>query len=267
MIPEHEQKQLIKEEEKRKRLELREAKVNLWKKWRKETTEKKIETEDSNKINQKKWLGKLEETLERLKREVEDRKRAQELYSERRNKLLAEQKLKQEELLRKEQERIVRKQNKKMLEERWAMARWIVGYIDENSDRWKKEQKDRQMNMQQTAEEWKRMERFEKIRVIKERKDENRVVKVSIRPAKLQRKFRAEHQHSQGTQSDQADQNDQAEQTAEKTAAKGDDPGDKGTGIHERAEPQLVPLQPLTGQGDDQADQTTSPPVNPLQSL
>ena len=40
-----------------------------------------------------------------------------------------------------------------MLEEGWAMARWIVGYIDENTDRWKTEQKVRQENKQQTAEE------------------------------------------------------------------------------------------------------------------
>ena len=41
-----------------------------------------------------------EETLERLKKEVEDRKRAKEIYEERRKKLLADQKVKQEELLK-----------------------------------------------------------------------------------------------------------------------------------------------------------------------
>ena len=141
LIPEHEQRQLVKEEERRRRMELREAKVNMWKRWRKETAEKKKETEEVHKTNEEKWLGKLEETLERLKKEVEDKKRAKEIYEERRKKLLADQKVKQEELLRKEQERKVRKQTKKMLEERWAMARWITSYIDENTTRWNKEQK------------------------------------------------------------------------------------------------------------------------------
>ena len=48
LIPEHEQRQLMKEEETRRRMELREAKVNLWKKWRKESAEKKTETEETN---------------------------------------------------------------------------------------------------------------------------------------------------------------------------------------------------------------------------
>ena len=34
-LPEHEKKHLLAEEENRRRFELREAKVNLWKKWRK----------------------------------------------------------------------------------------------------------------------------------------------------------------------------------------------------------------------------------------
>ena len=81
-------------------MELREAKVNMWKRWRKETADKKTETEDVHKTNKEKCLGKLEETLERLRKEVEDRKRAKEIYEERRKKLLADQKVKQEELLK-----------------------------------------------------------------------------------------------------------------------------------------------------------------------
>ena len=177
----------------------------MWKRWRKEAADKKTATEDSHKTNQEKWLDKLDETLERLRKEVEDKKRAQAMYEERRNKLLADQKIKQEQMLRKEQERRERKQTKRMLEERWAMARWIVGYIDENTDRWKMEQKVRLENKQQTAEEWKKMERFEKIRLIKEKQEENSTVHILIRTAKLNqmpRKVQAKHQPSQGAQSE-----------------------------------------------------------------
>ena len=69
-------------------MELREAKVNMWKKWRKEAAEKKTAKEDSHKTNQEKWLYKLDETLERLRKEVEVKKRAKAGYEERRNKLL-----------------------------------------------------------------------------------------------------------------------------------------------------------------------------------
>ena len=56
----------MKEEETRRRMELREAKVNMWKRWRKEAADKKTATEDSHKTNQEKWLDKLDDTLERL---------------------------------------------------------------------------------------------------------------------------------------------------------------------------------------------------------
>ena len=70
---------------------------------------------------------------------MKTRKKAQALYEERRSRLLEENKQKQEQLLKKEQEKKERKLSKKMLEERWAMARWITHYIDENSERWKEE--------------------------------------------------------------------------------------------------------------------------------
>ena len=72
-----------------------------------------------------------------------------------------------------------------MLEERWAMARWIASYIDENSDRWKKEQEERQKDERKRAEDWLKMNRFEKIKIIRERMEENTVVEMKIRPAVL----------------------------------------------------------------------------------
>ena len=69
-----------------------------------------------------------------MQKEVEDKKKAKVEYKERREKLLQEQKLRQEKMLRQEHEKRERKSNKKMLEDRWAMARWITSYIDENTD-------------------------------------------------------------------------------------------------------------------------------------
>ena len=103
-----------------------------------------------------------------MNKEVEDKKMAKILFEERREKLLAEKKEKQEKLLRQEQEKRERKQKKRMLEERWAMARWITEYIDKNSERWKTEKEQRKRDEKETAEEWKKMKRLEKIRVLKE---------------------------------------------------------------------------------------------------
>ena len=35
-----------------------------------------------------------------------------------------------------------RKIRKRMLEERWAMAKWVTSYIDENTDKWEREKKE-----------------------------------------------------------------------------------------------------------------------------
>ena len=61
-IPEHEQIHMLKEEEKRRRMELREVKINVWKRWRKETDVRKKQTEETNKTHQEAWLEKMEET-------------------------------------------------------------------------------------------------------------------------------------------------------------------------------------------------------------
>ena len=54
LLPEHEQRNLLKEEEKARRFELREIKVNIWKKWRKETEDKNKETKENDKTHQEK---------------------------------------------------------------------------------------------------------------------------------------------------------------------------------------------------------------------
>ena len=86
-------------------MDLREVKLNIWKKWRKEPEEKKKETESKHSTNHVKWLAKIEETLERMKREVEEKMKADATFEEKRKKLLADNKLKQEEILRKNMER------------------------------------------------------------------------------------------------------------------------------------------------------------------
>ena len=135
---------------------------------------------------QKEWLDKLEGTLTKMKDEVEERKKAKELYEQKRQKLLAENKKKQESILRQNQEKRERQEKKKKLQERWAMARWITQYIDENEERWKKEKEERSKTESERAEEWKKLERFEKIRLIKEKAEETRIMpKIKLREAIL----------------------------------------------------------------------------------
>ena len=63
-----------------------------------------------------------------------------------RRKLLAEKKFRQEEILRQEQDKLDRKIKKKRLEERWALMKWVTTYIDDNTDKWARDKKERQEN-------------------------------------------------------------------------------------------------------------------------
>ena len=67
------------------------------------------------------------------------------IEEKRRTKLLKDRKTRQEHFLREEQEKADKKIKKKMLEERWAMTKWITRYIDENADKWEKEKKEREL--------------------------------------------------------------------------------------------------------------------------
>ena len=135
-LPEHEQRHLAKMEEKQRILDLREIKVNIWKKWRREDEQTRNEVKKTHRENKEAWLNKLEHTLEQMQREVEEKRKAKLLYEEKRKKLLDENKKKQELILRNNQEKRERKERKKQLEEKWAMARWLTQYIDENTERW-----------------------------------------------------------------------------------------------------------------------------------
>jgi hypothetical protein len=95
----------MQEEDKRRRLEIREAKLNIWKRWRKATEKKKTETAKKDKPLQEKWLEKLEETIQRINRENEERKLAREILEEKRKKLANENKKKQEEIMIKEEDK------------------------------------------------------------------------------------------------------------------------------------------------------------------
>ena len=52
-------------------MELREVKINIWKKWRNAGKNTPTATEKATRPMEDTWLGKLEETLARMRTEVE----------------------------------------------------------------------------------------------------------------------------------------------------------------------------------------------------
>ena len=105
-----------------------------------------------------------------MKIESERRKTALEEEEKMRRKLLEENKLAQEKKLREIQAKKDLQIRKRMLEERWEMAKWISSYISENEEKWRVEKREREENSRKWLEDWSRLERFEKIRKIRERK-------------------------------------------------------------------------------------------------
>ena len=48
-----------------------------------------------------------------------------------------------------------------MLEERWALLKWVTAYIKENEPKWDKEKKDREKENKREPEEWNKKKRLE----------------------------------------------------------------------------------------------------------
>ena len=147
-LPRNEQEKIKQKEKRKKLLELKEAKEDLWKL---KGREKKI-------VNQT-TLQKIKE-LGRKAQQIRD-------ILENEKKKLAEEKKKQEEQENirrsREQKRKETLEKKKKLEERWAMYRWVVEYMQENSVHWEKRRKEIEQERERKLEEWEKKKRFEKI--------------------------------------------------------------------------------------------------------
>ena len=107
-------------------------------------------------------LETLEESLERMKAEVQKINEARIAEEKGRSKLLEEKKFKQEKMLRQEQENRNKIIKKRILEERWERTEWITKYIDENEAKWAREKKGREESEKKWQEDWTRMTRMEK---------------------------------------------------------------------------------------------------------
>ena len=117
-------------------------------------------------------------------------------------------------MLRQEQEKRDKIIKKKMLEERWEMTKWITKYIDENEDRWAREKKEGEESVKKWQEDWARMTRREKIRIIKEKEIDKKQLNVTIWPEglKLQKCSGDSQAEQRQGQAETESQESQAEQ-------------------------------------------------------
>ena len=119
-LPAMQQKMIELEEEKERRLLLKEAREELWKRWRQKkgrgTANPGIKVTD---------IQKMERKIERIEKELADQ--------EERRQREKDERIKKEDRLK----------TKKRKEQHWEMLRWIVAYLEENKAGWEETRRKR----------------------------------------------------------------------------------------------------------------------------
>ena len=203
-LPEKERKRLAEEEDKIRRLEIKEAKENIWKRWRKkEKPDKRMETEKGRKEMMEIKLRRIEEALEKIKEEKELEKISMEREKERRRKYVEEKKIKENERIIKEKQKTEKLKKKKQLEQKWEMVRWLTRFIDENKGKWEelRELKEGIEKERIAKEKWDSMNILEKRRQIRleveEKRETSMTREAKIEKAKEKRRYWADWRSDQ----------------------------------------------------------------------
>ena len=176
-LPEKERNELKDEEIKVKRLELKEAKENVWKKWRnkKEKNDKQIEKNKTKTEILELKLDKIEKALEKIREEKENEREKLKREMARRRKYVEENKLKENERIIKEKNKKEKIQKKHQLEKHWELMRWICTFIENHREEWEENDKAEEENKRklEEKEKWEKLTMEEKGKVL-ERKAERK---------------------------------------------------------------------------------------------
>ena len=151
---------LRQEQERKEEIELRNARKDLW---TLRSREKKIVPNETRKRIQE--LGntaiRIKEILDQERKKVQEEK---------------EEQARQETERRTRKEKSQQKARKiKQLQEKWAMYRWVNEYIDKNKNYWDNEKKKRDQARQNKLDEWDKNNRFEKIRILREKRNNKNI--------------------------------------------------------------------------------------------
>ena len=65
------------------------------------------------------------------------------------------------------------------------MMKWLTQYIDENTDKWTRQKKEREENEKKWLQDWARMTRMEKIQTIREKETNQQTLNVTVLPEKF----------------------------------------------------------------------------------
>ena len=189
-LPEVRRKNVEAAEDRERRLLLKEAKEELWKRWRQKKgrkIKKPGELRDNERRNMEKRLERIEEELIK---EKEEREKEQEVKEKIKN------------------EKIERQKRKEKKEKHWEMLRWTVAFLEENKSKWEEIRRRREEDIKedQEYENWKEMKLDEKMTQLEARKikstREERIEKAKIRTEAWQR-WRERQEEEQKTEEDE----------------------------------------------------------------
>ena len=187
-IPDNRMIMLERELERERRINLKEAKEEVWKRWRL--------TKGRRKTNPHKNLDKsnLDKKLEKIEKEVER-------YEEELRKMRDEKQKKDKRL-----------DKKKKLEGHWEMLRWIVAFMGENESRWKEMRMERERDRRKREEEeqWLQKSREERIRELVKREEQEKKEAKSNKEAMYKEAVRLKRSWRQwrGDESEEEDRED-----------------------------------------------------------
>ena len=159
-LPENRRIILEGEMEKERRMILKEAKQEIWKKWRQSKGKRK----NNPKIQDTKSKKGLKTPIDELEGKLAKIEKSVESY-----------KADLERMKKDEQEKTSRLDKKKKLEGHWEMLRWITNFMDENEKKWSDLKRLRRQERadQEKKEEWESRSKEEKMAMIRGEEAEN----------------------------------------------------------------------------------------------
>ena len=155
------------EEQRNEKIEIENARKDLWKFRGKEKKHK-----PENKVTYVQELGRKAEKIAQLLKQEREKKEQEKKRIE-----------KQEAAKRtREQKRKEKLEQERKIEEHWAMYRWTTEYIEKNASYWEYKRKLREQERQRVLDNWDKQNRMEKIRTLKTKWLENNAEKERENP-------------------------------------------------------------------------------------
>ena len=173
-------------------MELKEAKQNMWKKWRTKNTPNTRKLQEPRKEALELNLKLIEKELKKLEEEKTLEKEKYERESKRREDYIREKRLKENERIIKLKDKNEKIEKKKKLEKRWEMMRWVVSFIEEHREEWEMTTKMKEKHNQESEENerWRKLDDDEKKLELKEKhKHDNLTRSEKIELAKEKRGY------------------------------------------------------------------------------